>query len=307
MIRIAAMIVMLLLPLCLPSVAQEASPSLIAFSSDGDIWLVNPESLALTRLTDSENTDLEPSWSPDGSRIVFVSDRGGSPAGIFVMGADGSDPLDTGLQGAYPTFSLGGRRLAYRSGNSLFIADADGGNPRPFVIEPSLGDFYFTKPSWNPGGDLLVFQISENHLFIMPEADGPCDLSTGFNPCPSMMALSDGRVDDELPSWSPDGELIAFTDFREVSVIPPDGTGLSQLTHDDQASGEPSWSPDSQRIAFTAGTSESRRIFTMKRDGSDIRQITFEGVARAPAWSPRLIGTAVQRATWGGLKRNLRQ
>jgi Tol biopolymer transport system component len=304
--RTAIMITALLLLVRLPSGAQEADSSPIAFFADDDIWLVSPESLALTRLTDNESTDGFPSWSPDGSRIVFNSNRGGRPAGIFIMNADGSNPVDTGLQGVHPAFSPDGRRLAYRLGNSLFIADADGGNPRSFVIAPDLGDFYFTKPSWNPAGDLLVFQSSDPHLFIMQEADGPCDRFWENN-CSSLTLLTDSRADNSLPSWSPDGKLIAFQDHREVSVIAPDGTGFSQLTHDDLPSGEPSWSPDGARIAFTAGHFQSRRIFTMKRDGSDVRQITFEGVARAPAWSPRLFGSAVHWVTWGSAKRNLRQ
>jgi Tol biopolymer transport system component len=88
----------------------------------------------LTRLTDNAAEDRHPTWSPDGTRIAFVSERDGNPE-IYSMNADGTDVVRLTVNAAdegEPAWSLGGSRIAFnsnRDGNwELYAMNVDGTN-----------------------------------------------------------------------------------------------------------------------------------------------------------------------------------
>ncbi len=101
---------------------------------------------------------------------------------------------------------------------------------------------------------------------------------------------------DDFLAWSPDGKLLAVTEgsgrqmwlHKRIAVVEPTSGTLTYLTDDKTAAFSPAWSPDEQRIAYVAapdisfvgggeeakaGTAQ-RRIWVMKRDGLDQRQLT---------------------------------
>ena len=117
--------------------------------------------------------------------------------------------------------------------------------------------------------------------------------------------------DRGLPAWSPDGKAIAFSrgwgpvqndwiKFNELFVMNASGTGSRQLTRFNATKpfstfvGGSSWSPDGKRLVFEAGTSprgepaNSRALFVVNADGSDLRQLTPWGLDAGdrPDWSP---------------------
>src|SRR5688500_11416698 len=100
-------------------------------------------------------------------------------------------------------------------------------------------------------------------------------------------------VRGRFPSWSPNGETIAFDTAgpgSNIAVINIDGTGLKQLTHDATARNiRPDWSPDGRKIAFARGSAGNEQIFTMNADGSSVVRLTdpnFGAQGNAPDWSP---------------------
>ena len=93
------------------------------------------------------------------------------------------------------------------------------------------------------------------------------------------------------PSWSPDGDLIAFSwrrvltgnfDIYLVNIV---SGQYIQLTKDSGNNEHPVWSPDSRHIAFESSRSGSKQIFIMLADGTRQKQITTTGKNTAPAWS----------------------
>jgi Tol biopolymer transport system component len=115
-----------------------------------EIYLINPDGSDLVGLTEPPNSDENPVWSPDGSRIAFVSTRDGNPE-IYLMQADGSGVVrltaDAGND-HYPTWSPDGERLAFvsdRGGNGdVYVIGADGSGLRQ--LTHSAADEY--APAW---------------------------------------------------------------------------------------------------------------------------------------------------------------
>ena len=120
----------------------------------------------------------------------------------------------------------------------------------------------------------------------------------------NLRQLTTGGLDDGNPSWSPDGEKIAFeryvdgSPFPYLHVMDADGSNLRQVMFGPENwSQEPAWSPNGEQIAFHKYTTKEIRnnpvseIFVIDADGTDLRQLTntqlpFDGTNSSPTWSP---------------------
>jgi Tol biopolymer transport system component len=265
----------------------------IAFSSqrDGDyyeIYVMDADGSNPTRLTNNASLDSYPSWSPDGTKIAFVSGRDtGGAFQIYVMDADGSGliRLSNGIgEDAHPSWSPDGTKIAFASTKhgayEIYVMDADGSNPTRLTNNPGWDD---TFPSWSPDGTKIAFgkegatlaRYAKMEIYVM-DADGsnPTKLT-------NKDAAAQDASSDTQPSWSPDGTKIAFASNRdgnfEIYVMNADGSNQTNLSNNNNATdAHPSWSPDGTKIAFFSARhgGGAFQIYVMDADGSGQKNIS---------------------------------
>jgi Tol biopolymer transport system component len=133
----------------------------VAEAESNDIWVMNSNGTdqhGLTGPHDYPIQDVGPSWSPDGTKIVFSSTGRPDPDtglnGLYVMNANGTNKTQllngsgTHILGNDPTWSPDGTEIAYETGSGIAVVPATGGNPAPLVS--GGGEAY---PTWAPLAD----------------------------------------------------------------------------------------------------------------------------------------------------------
>jgi TolB protein len=251
------------------------------------IYSVNFDGSNLNNLTGNGLYDHDPMFSPDGSKIVFVSTRDGKQD-IYTMNPDGknllrltNDPADDWSPRWYPD----GTKITFvsnRSGNdNIFIMDADGSNQRKLTTNQLKN----SSPEWAPDGTKIAFAAGPNDTEPIFGNDDIFVIDIyGGNETKLTHALSK----DYGQKWSPDGSKIAFVSYSDlvgrIYVIDSDGRNLRLLTSNMDGY-SPDWSPDGAKIAFYSTVGGKTEIFTMNADGSDVRRLTSNGRNnRNPIW-----------------------
>jgi Tol biopolymer transport system component len=281
----------------------------IAFSrvvdSVSDIFIIRRDGTELTKLTDDPKSDVYPRWSPDGSKILFTSDRDGK-AEIYVMNADGSEQTrlthtqDTG--GAlYASWSPDGSRIIFAvfnayNGLDLATANSDGSNFTMLTIGENNA-----FAVWSPDGSKLAYvsyDIKGVPDIIIAEADGSNPV--GLNVLKTALGITGAAAQIGVLNWSPDGRQLVFTitpgdimvqsallPYTEIFSINADGTQPVQLTQSEVREYNPCWSPDGNQIYYNADVDSGSEIFRMNADGTGIEMLfTLGGINLEPAIQP---------------------
>jgi Tol biopolymer transport system component len=269
----------------------DASTARIAFVStrngDRDIYVMNADGSAQTRLTDFPGWDFDLSWSPDGTRIAFVSERNRCDC-LFAMSPDGANPTPltshpSDFGDADPVWSPDGQSLAVTrflfSQIEIYRIAADGTGETRLTNHDFHDDFH--RPRWSPDGSRIAFTSRVGaavgyDLYVM-NADGSAQTQ-----------LADRSFD---PRWSPTGQQIAFTSTRdgnpEIYVMNADGSAQTRLTENAARDSAPRWSPDGQHIVFSSDRDGDVEIYVMNADGSAPTRLTnAPGADAQPDWSP---------------------
>jgi TolB protein len=171
--------------------------------------------LASEKITDDKHEYIHPSWSPDGSRIIYCSDDDLKPpakndSDIFSIDLKTRQvtTLISGGTNTYPSWSPDGKKIVFRRmlgemNSEVFVANGDGSEARNLSQHPAFDGW----PAWSPDGTRIAFASNRNanyQIWIM-KADGSE---------PRLLANTEGRATE--PRWSPDGRTIYFTNCKKV-------------------------------------------------------------------------------------------
>ena len=194
-------------------------------------------------ITGTHIEDSAPSWSRDGAKIAFASNKAGDRKWrIYVSWLVGTgEPVELRL-GESPDWSPEGDRIVYRGCDErgdncgLYIMDENGANPIRLTTDPSD-----SAPAWSPDGGRVAF---------MSARDGNWEIYVVDLANPKPRRLTTNPANDGLPAWSPDGQRIAFLSDRgglwAIHLMNPDGSDQHQLvptggTYKDWLSEQISW------------------------------------------------------------------
>ncbi len=272
------------------------------------LWVVSADGTGLRKLTTTkgpQRDDMNPDWSPDGSKVAF--ERCQKSCQVWTINGDGTGlkRLGTCNECGEPAWSPNGKLIAFfhhwgafqdeqSEFAEIFVMKADGSGIRqlthvtankPFTAETH-------RPAWSPDGKQLVFEVlngptgdpAKGRALFVVDANGsnlrqltPWELSGG------------GKAD-----WSPNGRLILFRSMSPVHeahgnlyTIHPDGSGLKRLTNypEPKAVGTGSFSPDGQWITFNRFTTTPYpSIFVMRANGTGVRQVVQGKIGFVPDW-----------------------
>ncbi|MEO8334173.1 MAG: S9 family peptidase [bacterium] len=244
--------------------------------SDTDVWMTSWDGTQTIRVTSSPESEGSPRWSPDGRFLAFVSGRQEGKGGqVWLLDRRGGEAQRlTLIKGGLSEFawSPDSKRLILvldEETDSIAKKDtAERKIPKPIVID-----------RYNFKHDIEGYLgTKRTHLALFDVATKKLD------------SLTSERYDDESPSWSPDGQRIAFL---RGSVAEPDrssdsqvyvidarrGATAKQLTDGNDGS-RPAWSPDGKWIAFTRGDEGKYSAYNLSKlaivpsDGGAARVIT---------------------------------
>jgi len=174
---------------------QKVIMSLLQDNGSANLYTMDLRSRATTRLTTTQAIDTSASYSPDGSQIVFSSDRGGSPQ-LYVMNADGSNPQRISFSdGSYstPVWSPRGDYIAFTKQSqgqfSIGVMKPDGSGERLLT-----SGFHNEGPTWSPNGRVIMF-------FRQDQGQGPKIYSIDITGRNERVVPTPHDASD--PAWSP--------------------------------------------------------------------------------------------------------
>jgi Tol biopolymer transport system component len=266
-------------------------PDLVFVSTrDGDyaIYEMDADGSRQRRLTDTSMDttsprgiffQVDPAWSPGAASIAFASKRSGTFE-IYVMRADGSGTRQltrTRADDLHPTWSPDGKRIAFASGDGIWVMASDGTAAHAISNGRLAQD---AAPAWSPDRDWIAFVRRqrgdvEREIWIM-RPDG--------SHARRVTSLHGSSIN---PAWSPDGTRIVFASnivgsLYDLYVVTLSDGHVRRLTRSGPDTIDPAWSPDGATIAF----SQDGAIATTDLHGETTTLTSSDDNDSSPAWNP---------------------
>jgi len=253
-----------------------------------EIWVMDYDGQNAHQITHLGSISLSPRVAPDNSRVAFSSlGKNGWSIHMYSLllnrMVNFNSPGGTTIS---PAWTSDGSKLALSSAHDgdseIYTSDASGGGLHRVTAfrGPDV------SPVWNPKTNSQIAWVSGRtglpQVYIM-DSDGA-----------NVQRMTDGGYATS-PSWSPNGQFLAFAWNRKYGPGAPGGQDIyimdiaskrwTQLTHDSGHNDFPSWSPDGRHLVFQREDGGASQIWTMLADGSEQHQLSRGGSGSMPNWS----------------------
>jgi TolB protein len=237
-------------------------------------------------VTAHKSTSLSPAWRPDGRGLAYASFVGGAPGIYFAdLGSGRKSPIATqGDQNISPSYSPDGRRLVFSralgANSEIAVADAGGGNVTRLTHTGAID----TNPAWSPKGSEIAFtsnRAGNPNVYVM-DAEGTNVRRISFegNYNDGAAWSPEGDAVAYASRRGPGFDVVV------TNLVTLETRQLTHSQGGEGSNEEPTFSPDGQRIAFTSSRSGGKQIWVIDRDGGNPVQLTREGRNESPAWGP---------------------
>jgi len=249
-----------------------------------EIYYADYDGANQRRLTISRQLNLNPNWAPDARALAYTSFKPNPDIFISYMYQGVLQNPTKGVGTNYlPVFSPDGKQIAFmsaRDGNpDIYVMNIDGSNVRRLTNHPA-GD---VSPTWSPSGSQIAFtsdRTGKPQIYVMSAVDGS-----------NLRRLTTDESEADRPTWSPAPfNEIAFaartsSSGFDIKVYELSSGLTRRVTFGEGSNESPAYSPNGKHLAFTSTRSGRVQIYTIGRDGKDLRQITRDGSNQTPAWS----------------------
>lgn len=282
---------------------------------NNEVYIMNSDGSNQQRLTNTQQSESQPSWSPNGENILFHSERTGVSQ-IFIMNSDGSNQSNltkTNIPEYQAEWSPNGDKIAFTSvrdkNSQVYIMNPDGTNQQRVVHTTTN----LSSPTWSPDGEEIAFMCldiwkrkidyikynfsDDSSSSIFGDIEQPHQLfdwskddkflftknkiySSTESTSEIYLANSD-MTDSQKQSknisqlitakLSPQGDKILYTSNKQVFVLT---IGEKKPIKVGKKHHSAKWSPDGESILMVS--SNVMNIYTVKSDGTDLRQLTFK-------------------------------
>ena len=317
------------------TLAKAPSTAKIAFTSnrdaDSEIYIMNPDGSQQINLTKHPAADFDPAWSPTGEQILFNSNRNGE-RDLYFMNADGKNVRKVFVKSAdrwYPTWSPDGKQIAYLKVDewAIYTATIDGKITEKIADTGEEGG----NPAWSPDGSEIVFTLTGAVQKLGKRLTNSRQIRVvNLNSGATRTLFAEHMPTMENPSWSPDGEQLAFSwterdlwakgvhdkwgkqvfDAQTIYIAARDGGEFQQIVSEEGPPAfEPVWSPLGDELLYIQKVKNRYQIFKIPIEGGKAEQLTNTGGSHnhAADWfDPAVMSVQPQphqlTTTWGKLK-----
>ncbi|MFA6244611.1 MAG: Tol-Pal system beta propeller repeat protein TolB [Candidatus Hydrogenedentales bacterium] len=250
-----------------------------------EIYVADYDGANLRQVTKHGSVSILPSFSPDGTKIAYVSYKDRYQYTYIVDLASGkSTPLsrEVGMNSA-PVWHPNGRQLAIvlsKDANSeIYLVGSDGSGKRRLTNDKSVD----SSPAFSPDGSQIAFVSDRGgkpQIYAMDSSGGNV----------RRLSTQPGKFYD--PVWSPDGESIAYvvesSEGFEIWAMNADGSSPKQLTSSPGGNECPTWSADSRHIMFSSTRTGRSQLWTATISTGDNRPVPSISIgSQGPDWGPR--------------------